>query len=410
MKILVISQYPLYASTTNRMMGFAIALRKRGHKVTLFIVGNKYLPGTQKTYLPNEIEGVQVKYTPSLPNAFIVMPGFISGICAIFFLLLVKLPLTFIRSLMHDVVYSSKPLPYGTIVALPASFLARKPFILDTDDWEGVGGFATIKQGSRALVKGIITYFEEMVPHHADAIVAASHLLAERIFLSGIKREAVFIAQNGADIKTFNPILDGKPIRSKFSLQGFVFCYLGTFKKGGANWQMLLDSFHFAWITRNDIMLLVIGFGNELQDAINYSNKLGMSNNVCFAGKVEHKDVPNYLSAANAYLLPYQSDFPHTFINIGRSSLKLYEYMAMGRPIVATDVGELSVSLKDGAGILVNTNDAEMFGQGIIRLLSMNASEIEAMGNTARQRAEQIYNYNSMSAVVEKALYYARNV
>src|SRR3989339_839619 len=219
MKILVISQYPLYASTTNRMMGFAIALRKRGHKVTLFIVGNKYLPGTQKTYLPNEIEGVQVKYTPSLPNAFIVMPGFISGICAIFFLLLVKLLLTFIRSLMHDVVYSSKPLPYGTIVALPASFLARKPFILDTDDWEGVGGFATIKQGKRAFVKAVITYFEEKVPLWTRGVVAASHLLAQRTILSGVPEDCVFVAQNGADLQKFHPGVDGNPVRSRFGLR-----------------------------------------------------------------------------------------------------------------------------------------------------------------------------------------------
>lgn len=406
MKILAISQYPLEASTTNRILGFAIGLRKLGHDVTLLIIGNHYLPGAHKTPLPREIQGVRIQQTPSVPDSWVVMPGFVSGILALLFMFFIKAPLAFFAARRHDVLYASKPLPYGAIVALVASRLARKPLVLDTDDWEGVGGFATVKQGKRALVKAVITYFEEKMPLWSKATVAASNLLAQRVRLTGVPADSVFVAQNGADLQKFHPALDGSAVRQRFHLSGTIFSYLGTFKKGGANWEMLLDAFAHCARKTSDSMLLVIGFGEQLQDAQAYAETLGLSQRVVFAGRVEHADVPSYLAAADVCLLPYETAFPHTFINIGRSSVKLYEYMAMGKPVIGSDIGEIHTALQDGAGLLVGQESAEAFGTAMAQLV-LDPHLLETLGQGARQRAETVFNYDSMATVVEKALRYA---
>jgi glycosyltransferase involved in cell wall biosynthesis len=389
------------------MLGLAVGLKKRGHAVTLMITGNKYLPGKKKEKLPVDIKGVCIAHTPSLPDSFIVMPGMIQGILALLFLVVVKTPLVFLRALKHDVVYCSKPLPYGAIVAFLSSRLARKPMVLDTDDWEGVGGFATIKQGRRAIVKTVITYFEEKLPLLCKAVVPVSKLLADRIMLSGVPPEAVIIAPNGADINRYNPSVNGRAVREKYSLSGTVLSYVGTFKKGGANWKMLVDSYSVVAKAMPDTKLLVIGFGDELDDARAYCSSIGVDKQVVFTDRVDNEFVPEYLAASDICLLPYQDDFPHTFLNIGRSSLKLYEYMAMGKPVVATAVGEVKEALKDGGGIIVRTNDANDFGRAIVDFLSRPESERIAVGREARRRAETVYNYDALSGVAEKALLYA---
>jgi glycosyltransferase involved in cell wall biosynthesis len=407
MKILVMSQYPLYASTTNRMLGFALGLAGRGHRVTFLMTGNRYLPGAdKKRKLPSRIESVRIRYSLSLPDAFVVMPGFLSGIAAVIAICLFKIPQAVWHALFHNVIYASKPLPYGALVARAASFLTRKPLVLDTDDWEGVGGFATVKQGRRAFVKAVITYFEEKAPLWSRAVVTASRLLAERTILSGAPPEAVFVAPNGADLVTFNPDINGRRIRQHYNLSGTVFCYVGTFKGGGANWRMLLDAFKHASGARAGMMLLVIGFGDQLEDARAHAVKTGIAPQVVFAGKVDHAQVPEHIAAADVCLLPYQDDFPNTFINIGRSSVKLYEYMAMGRAVVGTDVGEVREALKDNAGVLVKSNDPAEFGRAMVSLLEV-PGRITALGANARALAESRYNYPVMSGVVEKALKYA---
>ncbi|MBD3390762.1 MAG: glycosyltransferase, partial [Chitinivibrionales bacterium] len=122
-----------------------------------------------------------------------------------------------------------------------------------------------------------------------------------------------------------------------------------------------------------------------------------------FAGKVVHDEVPPYLAAADILILPYSDAFPDTYVNVGRSSLKLYEYMAMGKPIVASDIGELHESLKDGGGVLVRANDPHLFGREIVALLE-NDGLMSKFGIEARRRAEDRYNYASLAGEYTKAI------
>jgi glycosyltransferase involved in cell wall biosynthesis len=77
--------------------------------------------------------------------------------------------------------------------------------------------------------------------------------------------------------------------------------------------------------------------------------------------------------------------------------------MAMGKAIIATDIGEVREALKDGAGVLVKTNDPVEFGEAIA-LAIQSKDLMKNLGIKAREKAENIYNYDKMSEQVEKAL------
>ncbi|OGJ89443.1 MAG: hypothetical protein A2487_17585 [Candidatus Raymondbacteria bacterium RifOxyC12_full_50_8] len=395
-RILFISQTPLHSSSTNRYVALCRTLIAEGFAVTLFFIGKGKSPEDSAIVYPREIDGIDIRTTMPIPPFLLGNQGIFSALAASIYLLATCFPLLAVHCLRTDIVTLAKPLPFGGFLALLCTAITRKPLVLDCDDWEGVGGFATIKQGGNAFAKAVITYFEERIPVASRAVVVVSAILKKRMELCGIPDDRILYLPPGADISRFSPAVSGDVVRSRFGLNdALVICYLGLFKPGGANWQFIIDIFAGITCKEARARLFVIGHGVELETARAYAERLGCADKIVFAGKVEHADVPSYLAAADIFILPYSDEFPHTLLNIGRASQKLYEYMAMGKPVVASDIGEVRESLKDGGGVLVPGNTADPFSDHIIALLA-SPNTMTALGSEARRRTENTYNYGSL--------------
>ena len=394
-RILFISQTALGTSTTNRYMSLlSVVAENEDFNVTLFFLGKGKEASDKSIGYPKKIGRIRIVHSPAIPAMLLKKQSAIFSALTALWLLITGLPALVRQMTIHDLVNLGKPQPLGGFMVMAARFFVRRPLVLDLDDWEGVGGFATVKQKNNAFAKAIITYFEEWLPAKCAAVVVVSRLLEKRITLCGIPSDRIHIIPNGADILKYSPGCEGLEIKEKcgFKQTDIVLAYLGTFKPGGASWQLILDVFAVTYKRHADARLMMIGWGVDIDDAKTYAKKQNLSNAICFTGKVNHDQIPQYLAAADVYILPYSIDFPDTYINIGRSSLKLYEYMAMGRPIIASDIGEISVALSDGCGELVPINDPEYFGGKIADLLD-NPSKMAEFGRNARARAEDTYNY-----------------
>jgi glycosyltransferase involved in cell wall biosynthesis len=401
-RILFISQTALGSSPTNRYVQLCSYLSEQGYAPTLFFVAKGKDKGDGAVHYPRTIGAVRIFSTPAIPEVLLGKPNPLKSALTGLFLVATCLPLLVVHCLRAQLVHLGKPLPFGAFTTLLATTLTRRKLIIDLDDWEGVGGFATVKQGGNAFAKAVITFFEEWLPVRADGVVVVSALLAQRVALSNVPPERIHYIPNGADIQKFSPTLSGKPIREQYGLSDVpVLAYLGTFKPGGANWQFIMDVFACVAREHSQAMLMIIGFGPQLEQAREYARSLDIVHRICFTGRVEHNDVPRYLAAADLYILPYSDEFPDTFINLGRSSLKLYEYMAMGKPVVASNLGELRESLQDERGILVDGTKPAPFGAAIIKLLQ-DPHHMARLGNRARQATEEIYNYRSLALKLAK--------
>ncbi len=403
-RVLFVSQTAIGTSTSNRYVQLCSHLSRRGYRITLFFVGKGKAADDARIRYPRRIQNVRVTHTPAFPTRLLGKSGALSAALSALFLLATCIPHLVVACMRADIVVLGKPLPFGAFAVSMALLIARKPLVLDMDDWEGVGGFATLKQGKSAFAKAVITFFEEWLPPRSAAVVVVSRLLATRVRLMRVPEDRIFYVPNGADIEAFSPGVDGSAVRKRHELANrLVLAYLGTFKPGGASWDFMLDAFKVVHDARQDVVLMVVGFGPGLQDAQRYAAQLGVEKRVVFAGKVEHAAVAEYLAAADILILPYTDTFPDTYVNVGRSSLKLYEYMAMGKPIVASDIGELHESLRDGGGALAKANTADSFAREIVALLG-DAQAMQRYGAEARRRAETLYNYETLAAEFEKAL------
>ena len=116
----------------------------------------------------------------------------------------------------------------------------------------------------------------------------------------------------------------------------------------------------------------------------------GLEQHFVFTGY--RTDIPQVLSAMD--VLAFLPQAPEGF---GRP---LIEAMAMGRPVVATDIGPSGEILGRGSGILVPVGDAEAVADGLCRLLSDAAARAE-MGQIGRSRFLQCFEMSRHVAAVE---------
>ena len=135
--------------------------------------------------------------------------------------------------------------------------------------------------------------------------------------------------------------------------------------------------------------------GSDTQVA---SLKERAAKNVVFTGRVPFEGVPEYLSAADVLVLPYR---PSKFNDLFSSPLKLFEYMGMGKPIVATDVGCFK-------GILTATNakitkpGTRFIAFGIKQVLSNKAAASRLARNAKKASAK--YTYEKRAKALERLL------
>lgn len=133
----------------------------------------------------------------------------------------------------------------------------------------------------------------------------------------------------------------------------------------------------------------------------------GLTSNIKFMGKVPYKDIPKVMSTFDIALLPNQ---PSVLMNNGddigkyTSPMKLFEYMASGKAIVASKLAILQEVLKDNHNaILAPYNDIEQWSAAINRLVN-NKELRQKLSENARIDFKENYTYSSRAAKIVKIL------
>ena len=220
----------------------------------------------------------------------------------------------------------------------------------------------------------------------ATAIVAVSRDVAGYVERFPEARGRVHVIPNGVDPTRFSP--ERVPTLPK-SGAAFNIGFAGSLKP----WHdlpLLLESFAAFRERHADAHLLVIGDGPERQRLEDETVRWGLDAAVTFVGSVAHEDVPGFLTSMDIAVAPYPADATYF------SPLKVYEYMAAGRPIVASRVGQLAELLRDGVdAILVEPDDSKALATAFERLYA-NPELRSRLGSSARSRAVKDFTWDSV--------------
>jgi glycosyltransferase involved in cell wall biosynthesis len=196
-------------------------------------------------------------------------------------------------------------------------------------------------------------WVEHCIWRKAGLLIAVSDSLRSWLQKAGVNSEFIHILPNAVDPRLFHLDFDGKEVRERFHLDGrFVIGFVGTFKPWhGAD--LLLAAFQDLHQADPSTHLLLVGDGPLRLRFEEEVRETGLHEAVTFAGGVAHQDVPHYLAAMDVAIAPYPALEEFYF-----SPIKLFEYMAAGRAVVASRAGQVAEIVVDGVtGLLFEPGD-----------------------------------------------------
>ena len=286
-----------------------------------------------------------------------------------------------------DVIVASKPRATSFGLALLARARRRRPLVLDIDDWE-IGFFSRSGPWGRigralnvANPNGLPwTWLAEKLVSRADAITVASRFLERRF--------GGTLLPHARDTEAWDPgRYDRAATRRRLGVDGEkVVMFLGT-PRGHKGVDDLVEA---VGSLGPGVILALVGVDAARSGAQRWSAPAY----VRVTGEIPFDDVPRYLIGADVVVVPQRD----TMDTVGQVPAKLFDAMALARPIVSTSVSMIPEIL-EGCGVVVEPGNVGALAGAIKRLLD-NPVDAADLGRRARERCESRYSFRVARATL----------
>src|SRR3989338_4058307 len=370
MNILMVHPHDIFSEEepwTIRIRSLALEFVKKGHRVRLV-----YFPlknGCSRTPLTwNGIEVFTLSRRLGIGNFFrsIGLVAKLSG--------------------WADIVHFQKCFYYAAIPSLIAGLTRKKHLHYDWDDWEIKIYYYS--KGQNHLIGMFLRLLEVMMPFLADTVSVSSNRLRKECLRYGLPPKKIFEGHVGADLERFNPQNNGDHIRQRYRVKGPLVMYVGQLH-GGQYVELFMEAASMLFQRNPDLSFMIVGGGYRLPELKQYSASLGLNGRLIFTEFIHHDEIPFYIAAADICVACFERNDITEF----KSPLKIVEYLASGKPIVASRVGEVE-GMIGGAGILTEPGDAMSLADGIEKLLKDRELRKE-FSQKARLQAENRHNWSN---------------
>lgn len=290
---------------------------------------------------------------------------------------LARIPYYALRSLAHafhllrlarseqiEIVYERSAA--STLAGTLAATLLRRPLVLEVNDF-------SVSACSLRACQAVVTPDRGSIPAFA--------------------RERVLPLEWGVNTDVFHPRADGSRVRQQYRLgEKPTAIFVGS----GLAWHGLDDLIDAAALLlrwRRPIIFLVVGGGGGIEEQQKRVRQLGISEAFRFTGAVPYESVPALLAAADVALAPYNRLLGRQGRERMASPIKLFEYMAAGKAIITTAVGNCRQLIVHGvSGWAVGENSPQDLAQAL-DLLAGDSSLRQRLGANARRAAVEKYSW-----------------
>jgi glycosyltransferase involved in cell wall biosynthesis len=271
---------------------------------------------------------------------------------------------------------------------------AKVPFVLE---WNNSEAWATRHWSPFGWWARVVAVVERLNLRAADRIVVVSRALAEALERAGVARRRIVVNPNGVEPERFRPGAGGDAVRRHYALgDAIVVGFVGSFNYYQGATTLMEAAPEVCHET--DARFLLVGYGETLAAARTAAEAGGVSDRVVFTDRIPVDDVPAFVDACDVAVAPMRPNPDGSpFFN---SPVKVFEYMAAGRAIVASRLGQIEEVIEDGeTGLLVEPESPRALARAIVRLardpalrarLGENARRAAVARHTWRRNAERV--------------------
>ena len=311
--------------------------------------------------------------------------------------------LSLLKKIDGDVLYASKPFFTSFGLGLLKKILSKRPLVLDIDDWQM--GFIKDKlrhlRFSQTIKFFIISFirFYEMGSFWNNFLFEKFIKLSDRITVSNQFLQQKFggvVIYHARDANDFNPQRFNKEeLRKKYGIEKDkkIVLFFGTIRphKG------VEDLIKGVSLIKNSDLVLIVGAVKEdgySQTITKLGKKLLGEKRFKAFGEKPFSEFIELLSLTDVMVIPQR----YTFFSQGQTPAKIFDAMAMAKPIIATKVSDIPYVLK-GCGILINPSAPQELAREIKNLLH-HPEEMKNLGEMARKRFIKRYSFDAVSKVL----------
>ncbi|MFZ5559802.1 MAG: glycosyltransferase family 4 protein [Patescibacteria group bacterium] len=219
-------------------------------------------------------------------------------------------------------------------------------------------------------------FYEKFLYQRIKFVIVITKLMREILMKESIKeKNRIFVAPDAVDLEMFDRINKSKEeLRQELNLpqHKILISYIGQFYTKGRE-KGLGDMLRALKILkdegRGDLMMMFVGGKEEeIRDYQEETKRVGLLNrDLIFVKRVPFSEVPRYEKASDILVIPFPWEKHYAYYC---SPLKLFEYMASRKPIVASDLPSIREILNERNSILVKPGDPSSLAKGIEEFLN----------------------------------------
>jgi len=211
----------------------------------------------------------------------------------------------------------------------------------------------------------------------ADWTIAINEGLREYTILMGANPDKTLVIRAGISPEQFNPSIDGNEIREQYSIKkdDIVLLFMGWLYNFSGLKEVAME---LSERNLENVKFLIVGDGDAFDDMQKIRDEYDMQSKIILTGRQPYKSMPKFIAASDICLLPaYNNKIMRDIVPI-----KMYEYMAMQKPVIATKLPGVMKEFGEDNGMVYIDNPKDAVAKA---LELVQGGRIEELGQKARK-------------------------
>jgi glycosyltransferase involved in cell wall biosynthesis len=237
---------------------------------------------------------------------------------------------------------------------------------------------------------------ENRVLRQADRVLTINDALKDYVIKSGAPPSVTHMIRAGIDLERFKPSTDISDIRQQYGLKknDIVLFFMGWLYHFSGLKEVARE---LAKENSENLKMLIVGEGDAFEDLKQITEEHNLQDRIILAGQRPYIEMASFIAASDICLLPA---YPWEKVMQDIVPIKLYEYMAMGKPVISTRLSGVMREFGEGNGVFYVDEPADVIGKA--KSLVKNG-KIGKFGTRARELVQK-YSWDSITDEFEKIL------
>ncbi len=237
---------------------------------------------------------------------------------------------------------------------------------------------------------------ERRTLRQADKVLVINDKLRDYVIQLGSSPEYTQVLRAGIDIQQFDLTVDGSGIRNQYGLskEDVVLFFMGWLYHFSGLKEVALQ---LTETNYPNIKVLIVGEGDAYEELQHIREKYDLQNQVILAGKKPYREIPAFIAASDICLLPA---YPAEEVMQDIVPIKMYEYMAMAKPVISTRLPGIIAEFGEDNGVIYVRGPEEVVEKALDLVKTGNLSQL---GLKARGFVEK-YTWDNITDEFERIL------